>query len=103
ESDRVLTMLRTQLDVSEAEAGVMKLDRVKSDVGQLLAQACELYEFVAEEKKIAIEKHFAPNCFSEVDPIRIRQAFANLLDNAIKYSDGGGRVIVRCSNALGKV
>lgn len=103
ESDRVLTMLRTLLDVSEAEAGVMRLERVNSDIGQLLAQACELYEFVAEEKHIVIEKHFEPDCFAEVDPIRMRQAFANLLDNAIKYTESGGRVTIRCAKANEKV
>lgn len=103
ESDRVLTMLRTLLDVSEAEAGVMKLDRANSDVGELLEQACELYQFVAEEKKITLQKHFEPNCVADVDPIRIRQAFANLLDNAIKYTDAGGTVTVRCAKMPGKV
>src|SRR5205085_11370273 len=103
ESDRVLTMLRTLLDVSEAEAGVMKLDKVKSDVAELLEQACELYEFVAEEKNISINKQFGAACFAEVDPIRIRQAFANLLDNAIKYTDSGGSVTVRCAPAGDKV
>ena len=103
ESDRVLTMLRTLLDVSEAEAGVMKLDRAKADVGKLLEEACELYEFVAEEKKITLEKHFEEGCVAEVDPIRIRQAFANLLDNAIKYSEGGGWVRVRCAKMPGGV
>jgi signal transduction histidine kinase len=103
ETDRVLTMLRTLLDVSEAEAGVMKLERAKSDIGQLLDEACELYEFVAEEKKIVIEKSFEPNCLADVDPIRMRQAFANLLDNAIKYTEAGGRVTVRCAKMPGKV
>jgi signal transduction histidine kinase len=81
----------------------MKLDRIKSDICQLLEEACELYEFVAEDKKIAIEKHFDPNCAADVDPTRIRQAFANLLDNAIKYTDAGGRVIVRCAKSAEKV
>src|SRR3954471_17135002 len=103
ESDRVLTMLRTLLDVSEAEAGVMKLDRIKSDICQLLEEACELYEFVAEEKKITLEKNFEANCVVDVDPIRMRQALANLLDNAIKYTDGAGRVTLRCAKSPGKI
>ena len=103
ESDRVLTMLRTLLDVSEAEAGVMKLEKSKSDIAQLLEEACELYEFVAEEKKITLEKHFEPNCTAEIDPIRLRQTFANLLDNAIKYTDNGGKVTVRCARTPDKI
>jgi signal transduction histidine kinase len=89
--------------VSEAEAGVMKLDRAKSDISQLLEEACELYEFVAEEKKITLDKHFEANCIADVDPIRMRQVFANLLDNAIKYTDTGGRVTLRCAKSADKV
>jgi signal transduction histidine kinase len=99
ESDRVQMMLRTLLDVSEAEAGVMKLDRVDEEVAALLEEACELYEFVAEEKRIEIRKEFHSDCRAKVDPVRIRQVFANLLDNAIKYTEAGGRVVVRCSKA----
>jgi signal transduction histidine kinase len=102
ESDRVLTMLRTLLDVSEAEAGVMKLDKTKTDLAQLLEEACELYEFVAEEKKVVLEKQLEKDCVAEVDPIRMRQVFANLLDNAIKYTEAGGKVTVRCAKTPGR-
>jgi heavy metal sensor kinase len=102
ESDRVLTMLRTLLDVSEAEAGVMKLDKTKADLAQLLEEACELYEFVAEEKKVVLEKQLEKECMAEVDPIRMRQVFANLLDNAIKYTEAGGKVTVRCARTPGR-
>lgn len=95
ETDRVQTILRALLDVSEAEAGVMKLERSEVDVSALAEEACELYEMVAEEKGIVIEKDLAPECRANVDAVRLRQVFANLLDNAIKYSARGGRVTVR--------
>lgn len=95
ETDRVQTILRALLDVSEAEAGVMKLERAEVDVSALAEEACELYEMVAEEKGIAIEKALDPDCRANVDAVRLRQVFANLLDNAIKYTERGGRVSVR--------
>lgn len=95
ETDRVQTILRALLDVSEAEAGVMKLDRAETDVNALIEEATELYELVAEDKSISIEKHLAPDCRANIDAVRLRQAFANLLDNALKYTERGGRVTVR--------
>ncbi|MEW6160587.1 MAG: HAMP domain-containing sensor histidine kinase [Verrucomicrobiota bacterium] len=94
ESDRVLTMLNTLMDVAEAEAGVMKLARQRVDVCSLLNEVVELYEYVAEEKRIHVARLFGPGCEAFVDPNRIRQVFANLLDNAIKYTAEEGHVSI---------
>lgn len=92
ESDRVLTMLKTLLDVAEAEAGVMKLAREKANLTLLLRDVVELYEMVAEEKKIKISATLPDVCEAFVDSVRMRQAFANLLDNALKYTNENGSV-----------
>jgi signal transduction histidine kinase len=49
---------------------------------------------VAEEKQITVRAELPASCELPADRIRIRQAFANLLDNAIKYTPPGGRVTV---------
>jgi signal transduction histidine kinase len=95
ESDRVLTMLKTLMDVAEAEAGMMKLAWERVDLRGLLDEVVEVYEYVAEEKRIQIDKDYPGECQAWVDPFRIRQVFANLLDNAIKYTAEGGRVQIR--------
>ena len=95
ESDRVLTMLNTLLDVAEAQAGVMKLTREPVDLATLLGEVVELYQYVAEEKRITVALQVSDTCSVSVDRIRIRQVFANLLDNALKYTGTGGRVELR--------
>jgi signal transduction histidine kinase len=92
ESDRVLTMLKTLLDVAEAEAGVMKLQREKTNLTSLLREVVELYEMVAQEKNIKVTATLPESCEALVDATRMRQVFANLLDNAIKYTNDGGQV-----------
>ena len=92
ESERVLNMLNTLMDITEAEAGMMKLRREPVDLGQLVREVVELYEYVAEEKKIAVSTNLACECNASVDRTRLRQVFANLLDNAIKYTPYGGKV-----------
>jgi signal transduction histidine kinase len=101
ESDRVLTILKTLMDVAEAEAGVMNLAPRQTDLRQLLDEAAELYEVVAEEKEIQVEKSYETTRPALIDPIRMRQVFANLLDNAFKYTQRGGRVSITLRDAPG--
>lgn len=95
ESERVLSMLNTLMDIAEAEAGMMKLQRESVDLCQLAREIVELYQYVAEEKKISVHTEL-PNSpvLVSVDRIRMRQALANLLDNAIKYTPGNGQVTI---------
>lgn len=95
ESDRVLEMLKVLLDVAEAEAGMMQLDRKPADLRQLLEETVELYGYVAEEKQVRISLEPGEPCLASVDRARLRHVIANLLDNAIKYTPAGGTVVLR--------
>src|SRR5580704_7013967 len=99
ESDRVLTMLNTLMDITEAEHGMMRLHRERRAVSQLLENVLEVYRLVAEEKKIEIFVHCDGPCYADVDPNRIQQALANLLDNAVKYTGEHGRISIECSSS----
>lgn len=92
ESEKVLNMIKTLMDIAEAEAGMMRLERRKTDLCQLLREVVELYEYVADDKKIHVTTDLPQSCEAEVDPTRMRQAFGNLLDNALKYTPDGGQV-----------
>ena len=96
ESDRVLTMLNTLMDVTEAEHGMMRLHRAKTSVSKLLEEVLEIYRLIAEEKRIEIMTDLQGPCEANIDPNRVRQALANLVDNAVKYTPEGGKIAVGC-------
>ena len=95
ESERMLSMLNTLMDITEAETGMMKLHREQVDLCQIAREVVELYQYVAEEKKIVVDTDLPVPCEVSVDRTRTRQVFANLLDNALKYTPDCGRVTIR--------
>lgn len=97
ESDRLNAMLLMLMDISEAETGTMALARQPVLLIDLVRQAVDLYEDAAEARGITIATDVAPGVDVPVDPTRMRQVMANLLDNAVKYSPDGSRVDVRAA------
>jgi signal transduction histidine kinase len=92
ESDRVLSMLTTLMDISEAETGTMRLAMTDVDVSAIVAEAVELYEDAAEDAGVSIAARVPEALFVRADRDRLRQALGNLVDNAVKYTPRGGRV-----------
>jgi heavy metal sensor kinase len=99
ECDRLLQMINTTLDVAEAEAGASNMARGIVDVSQLVRDACELFEPVAEEKNIVLVCNLDRDCQLEGNEQYLQRMLANLLDNAFKYTPSGGEVTVTLSCA----
>lgn len=92
EIDRVVAMLNTLMDISEAQTGTMALSREPVALNELVAQTVDLYEDLAEERGVRLKTDVPRDLVAPVDRIRMRQVLANLVDNAVKYTDRDGRV-----------
>jgi signal transduction histidine kinase len=105
DSDRVIVMLNTLMDISEAESGTMQLRRERVDLRDVASRAGELYKEVADARgvELIVDAGSEPPGDSGVvvaaDPTRLEQVAANLIDNAVKYTPAGGRVEVRVRRA----
>jgi signal transduction histidine kinase len=99
EADKILSILNTLMDISEAEAGGLQLRREPVALRALLAEVVELYEDVADAKKVPVEVEPGEEAIVSGDRDRLRQVFANLLDNAIKYTPDGGQVRINVARA----
>jgi heavy metal sensor kinase len=103
ESERILSMLDTLMDISEAETGTMRLEIDNVSLDPLVRDVIDLYEETAEDKRIEITSELEPALSVPADARRLRQVLANLVDNAIKYTPTGGRVAIRARGEDGWV
>ena len=100
ESEQIVAMLNTLMDISEAETGTMALRREPADLRSIVAQTIELYEDVAEARGLELRSSVPEKLVVDVDRIRMRQVLANLVDNAIKYTEPPGWVEITADRSI---
>jgi signal transduction histidine kinase len=94
ESERILAMLDTLMDISEAETGTMRLNLSDVPLAALVGEAASVYEDVADDRQVTIRTAVEDGLSVAADRDRLRQVLANLLDNAVKYTPASGRITI---------
>ncbi len=96
---RRLGRLVTQLlDLSRLESGVVPLERERTSLAPLLAQAVREAEVADRPVELRTDVQ-PPDLTAHVDAERLHQVLANLLDNATRHSPAGGLVSVTAARA----
>jgi two-component system, sensor histidine kinase len=88
-------LLDDLLDVSRITRGKIELRTVRTDLAAVVADAVETTRTLIEARRHSIAVHLPeqPVCL-DADPTRLGQVLANLLSNAAKYTEPGGRITV---------
>jgi signal transduction histidine kinase len=92
EAERLNAMLATIMDISEVEAGALKLNVETFPLKPVVDMMRELYDDVAQEKSITLTAAVDPAGEISADRHRLQLLLGNLVDNAVKYTPNGGRV-----------
>lgn len=95
ECDRLLEMINTTLDIAEAESGAASLRISRVDLVDVVVNACDLFQTVADDKNISVVADLPQDCRIQGDLQRLQRVVANLLDNALKYTPPGGKVSLK--------
>jgi signal transduction histidine kinase/CheY-like chemotaxis protein/HPt (histidine-containing phosphotransfer) domain-containing protein len=96
----LLTIINSVLDFSKIEAGKIVLEKVDFSLQAALAEVTQLFSSEAQRKNLTLS-FFVANDVPDVvrgDPVRLGQIIANLVSNAIKFSEDG-EVAVICELA----
>jgi two-component system sensor histidine kinase/response regulator len=93
--DSLLKLINDWLDVSRVEAGRIRDKSEPVSLAAVLSEAAEALKPQAQAKKVVIELNITDNLPQLIgDPNCLREAFLNLLSNAIIYNREGGTVTV---------
>lgn len=96
ECDRLVSLINTMLEIAETDAGALVIPSAPVDIRQIIEEAYELFEPVAEEKGLTLEQDCPATTLSvNGDRPRLQRALSNLIDNAVKYTPPGGRVMIQ--------
>jgi signal transduction histidine kinase len=95
EADSLLATFTAILRIARLESGSYRAAFERSDVAALALDVGELYEAVAEERNITLDREVSEPAGADVDRELIAQALTNLIDNALKYCGAPGQVRLR--------
>jgi two-component system sensor histidine kinase GlrK len=90
ESNRLIQLVNSLLDLSKLEAGIAAFQFLKADLAPLITRVIREIEPLAEAKGIRIKRDIQESPRVSMDTERILQVLRNLLGNAIKFTPQGG-------------
>ena len=103
ECDDLIDIVNTMLDITEAEAGVQVLEIEELDLKKLIIDAHELFQPIADEKRINVTLDLPHKLLFKGDRKRTQRIVTNLLENAIKYTPDRGKVSISAFENDGRI
>ncbi len=93
ESDRLVGIINTMLQISEVDTGLVRLTRNRVNLVQLVQDAYELFRPVAEDQGITLRVSLPSQSVIILgDSGKLQRVMANLIDNAVNYTPRGGTI-----------
>jgi PAS domain S-box-containing protein len=91
----LLQLINDILDLSKIESGKMAITPTEFSPRQAVDEVCSVVKPMIEEKHLELRTDVGPDLESvTLDPLRFKQVLFNLLSNAAKFTEPGGRLEV---------
>jgi heavy metal sensor kinase len=101
ETYRMSRIVESLLAISRLDAGEIKIEKARLDLGLLTESTVDAMQLLAEEKCISLNCFAPAGIFVEGDRTRLQEVIVNLTDNAIQHTPKGGQVEVRVRKESG--
>jgi signal transduction histidine kinase len=102
-SEELTYFITSILNLTRVESEGVKLHLQSKDVNALLDEVIRKFEYMAQKKNISIIREFEPLFSVKMDVDLMRQVFANLVENAIKYSKENSKILVTTEETDGRI
>ena len=100
EATRLEHLINDLRTLSLADAGELSIAPQTIEPQRLLQEIASLYQYQTQRKNISLELDIAtPTPNIEVDPGRMTQVLTNILDNAMRHTSEGGRIVLSARQA----
>lgn len=95
ESDKMSSLVKDMLDLSQLESGTFKLNNINFNILELTKNVVKKLQYLAEEKgvNIVIQSQYDSDIHGDIN--RIEQVLINFLTNSIRYCENHKQVLVR--------
>jgi signal transduction histidine kinase len=93
--DRLLLLLNTTLDLAEAEAGALQLDRTPVDLSTAVSQLVNLYQPAMSDRKHEVTVDLEEHIVVDADASLLNRLISNLLENELTHLPAGHQIMVR--------
>ena len=91
----LLALINDILDLSKVEAGKMEFRPERCDIEALVNEVRDVVRALADKKSLRVATQVPAGFAAVTDPSRFKQILYNYLSNAVKFTNEGGRVVVR--------
>jgi two-component system sensor histidine kinase KdpD len=102
ESERLNRFVQNLLDMTRLGYGALELKREWSDLREIAGRAVKQFAKALEKREVIFDIP-ASLPLVQVDPVLMEQVFANIIDNALKYTSEGGRIALAAPNPENEV
>jgi signal transduction histidine kinase/DNA-binding response OmpR family regulator len=103
QTQHLASLVEDLLDVSRIARGAVELKRSRLVLADIVAKAVETAAPLFEQQRHDIAMRVPRDLAVDADPARLTQVFANLLTNAAKYTDPGGRIAIEAQRDADEV
>jgi signal transduction histidine kinase len=102
EGERMSRIVNSLMTISRLDGGGERMEMLPIEFVEIIRGTLEHMSLLAAEKRINLELQAASPVYVMGDAMRLKQVIVNVVDNAIKYTPVGGKILVRLAAEEGR-